>query len=203
MPVVNVPCGAPGELNIHGGTCAARRATAITRSIWILAHLLILAAILSSPSDIREAIIRGDVLQIVLALVLIGTNVWLYTWVSVSNPGIVTVESNAKAAARAGQQTAASTASTTAAQLATSNRPDALYVPAAAGASSISSMGASSALSAGLGAKGNGFATPAQYSRDCVASATPSTTTPTSTHPRNTPVLILHSCSITADALGL
>lgn len=122
-------------------------------------------------------------MPILLALVLIGANVGLYTWVSVSNPGIVTAESNAKTAARVSQQAASNTATTTAAQLASNNagseRPDALSQPAAAGASSISSMGASSVVSGTLAQKGTGCATPA-----CVTSASPSTTnTPTSTLP--------------------
>lgn len=158
----------------------------------MLAHLLILAAILSAPSQIRKALLEEtDPFQIALALVLIGMNALLYTWVSVSNPGIVNAESNAKRAARAAQQAAANTASTTAAQLASgnANRLDALYVPRA---SSVSSMGASSAISGTVGAKVNGFATPA-----CVTTASPSTNTPTSavlfctTFYLHTPALIM------------
>jgi hypothetical protein len=160
---------------VTGTAIAARRATFITRSIWVLAHLLILAAILSAPSQIHQAILEGDSLPILLALILIGLNVWLYAWVSVSNPGVVTAESNAKRAARVSQQAAANTATTTAAQLArnTGNRPDPLAASAAP--NSISSMGASSAVSGNVGGKGAGFASPA-----CVASASPSTNTPTS-----------------------
>lgn len=68
---------------------AATRATLITRFIWIIAHILIFAAILASTSDLRAALADRDVPPIVLAVFLAVLNLSLYVAVSLSDPGRV------------------------------------------------------------------------------------------------------------------
>ena len=73
------------SLSLH----AAKRATLIARAIWVLAHVLILAAIVFSRSQVHHDFNAGRPGPIILAFFIIGINFWLYMWVSFSNPGVV------------------------------------------------------------------------------------------------------------------
>eukprot|EP00892_Ulva_mutabilis_P005965 jgi/Ulvmu1/3740/UM173_0013.1 len=88
----NVPAGAKSEA-VHRAQKrrrrAAKRATVIARAIWVLAHVLILAAIVFSRSQVHNDFDAGRPGPIVLAFFLVGINFWLYMWVSLSNPGVV------------------------------------------------------------------------------------------------------------------
>lgn len=72
---------------------AARRMTLMTRSIWVLGHSLIGAAILMSPSKFRAAVEERQVVPLVVAIVLAAVNVALYIAVTVTDPGRVRANS--------------------------------------------------------------------------------------------------------------
>jgi hypothetical protein len=136
---------------------AASKATIITRTIWLLAHVLILAAVLSTHTDLRAEVNDLHYSTVVPSLLLVLLNFVLYIWVSLSDPGYVVPAEGPTGRRQSASLTSQATNLNSSRSTSTPARPVLpLQLAQGQGAPSSASAGALAAASTGVAAANGG-----------------------------------------------